>query len=476
MAATSSSNSAAGHTCSFVDEPPELFKCEICRLVLRDPQITECCGKNACRPCIIKVAENDGPCPICRRPCVKINFNRGLYSDILESKVYCLWKEAGCQWADKLDHLDKHIKEDCPFVEEECQRRCGMRIQRRGIKDHETICERFPIECQQCGKAVYERRNELSHLKACPFTRVKCPFNIVGCTTEVLNKDLQQHFNDALPEHYALVSKQTEDVQAQVEETKLSVQERKVKQVPHTAEIVTHNDEVLAAQQRVTELQTAIVEAEQEFEELQKTHERMKAELRDQAHQRDTTSHALREELDKLVVESKVRCYGPALPRPHPTEIVSRPLHCPPTTEERIPPLSFMIPNFDEERKNDALLCLPPFFSHGGGYKMCLVVRCNGHLDAKDKSLSILVSILNGRYDEHLMWPLNCKVTIEVKNTLGLKQNIRRTIEVKSHSRVLEDNCIYAGSLQATVPLSLLCLPSPYLKDGCLTINVAAVQ
>ena len=37
--------------CSFVEEPPELFQCGVCQLVLRDPQITEYCRKNACRHC-----------------------------------------------------------------------------------------------------------------------------------------------------------------------------------------------------------------------------------------------------------------------------------------------------------------------------------------------------------------------------------------------------------------------------------------
>ena len=53
--------------------------------------------------------------------------------------------------------------------------------------------------------------------------------------------------------------------------------------------------------------------------------------------------------------------------------------------------LSFTIQNFVEERKNDAVLCMPPFYSHNGGYKMCLVVYCNGYREAKGNYLTVLV-------------------------------------------------------------------------------------
>ena len=120
-------NGRGGYTCKFVDESQSdgLFKCRICTLILYDPHITECCGENACHICIVKAGDNGGPCPIsgCRSKSVKINLNRDVRSIILESDVYCQSKEAGCEWAGKLDELSKHLKE-YPFIEEECQYHC----------------------------------------------------------------------------------------------------------------------------------------------------------------------------------------------------------------------------------------------------------------------------------------------------------------------------------------------------------------
>ena len=91
-----------------------------------------------------------------------------------------------------------------------------------------------------------------------------------------------------------------------------------------------------------------------------------------------------------------------ALPSIDPADIVSRPVDSQPSTKENTPRVSFSIPNFDKERKNDAVLYLPPFYSHNGGYKMCLVVYCNGYSQLRGKRLIILVSVLKGKYDDLL--------------------------------------------------------------------------
>ena len=87
------------------------------------------------RSCITKVAEDGGSCPIpgCGSQTVKINFNRGLRSNILESSVYCQSKGAGCGWVGKLDELSTHLKE-CPFMEEECQYHCGVHVHQTSNK------------------------------------------------------------------------------------------------------------------------------------------------------------------------------------------------------------------------------------------------------------------------------------------------------------------------------------------------------
>ena len=480
MASRSTKDAGSGYTCDFVEQPQalNLFICEICKLVLRYPQITQCCGKNACRPCIEKQAENGAPCPTpwCQNQRVEITFNRDLHHDIIKSRVYCSLRESGCEWADTLENLEKHQLE-CPFLEEECQNSCGMKIQRRMVEEHEAICERFSVKCEQCG-GLYERRNRSNHLDTCLLRMVKCPFSIVGCTAEVLNKDLQQHFEESLSEHYALVAKQNADMQAEIGENKALAQSKENMKplLAQSMEVLALNDEVAVAEREVIELQTALEDAQLEFKELEQTHTRASAELQRQIIEREATICAVREEFNQLELMTKVRCYGPALPSIHPADIVSRPLDCPVTTEEYIPRVSFMIPRFQEERKNDACLCLPPFFSCRGGYKMCLMVYCNaGSSDVKaiGNFTSIYVRVLSGEHDKKLNWPLHCKAEIEIQSTHKGKPNVKKTIRVISPSPVPEDK--YISQVQESAGIHIYEPITYYLMDGCLTIDVVQV-
>ena len=473
-----SKNAETGYKCTFIEDVPELFKCNICRWVLRDPQITECCGKNACRPCIAKIAKENRPCPIpgCARPTpsVRINFNRDLHFDILKSTVYCTRREAGCEWMGRLEHLDGHLKE-CPFAEEECRNLCGLYVQRRLVEAHEAICERLAVKCHQCGVG-YERREHLDHIAVCPFTKVKCPFNIVGCTSEVLNKDLQEHFDQSLAKHYALVSKQSRDVSAEVEGSKLMA-EVEEKLAPWRREVKSFIDDISANEAEIAELQVAFEEAQREFKELKRKHGQILLEKQSLVLEREKSLRVICEDEEKAFLEAKVKCFGPALPRIHPNDITSRPASCPATTQEYTPRVSFTIPDFATHRKNDALMCLPPFYSHNGGYRMCLVVYCNGYRMVKSNSLSVLVSLMKGKYDEHLLWPLKCNVTVEIHGVS--LQNIRKTIEVKSAQPLVEDECPAVqnkyGGCDNFLRLNNI-RPSYYLSaDGCLKIDVCSV-
>ena len=469
-----------GYSCKFVDEsqPDGLFKCRICTLVLRDPHITECCGENACHFCIVKAADNGGPCPIpgCRSKSVKINLNRDLRSIILESAVYCHSKEAGCEWVGKLDELSKHLKEECLFVEEKCQHHCGIQMQRQAVEDHKKICQRLPIECHQCGE-MYERCRHTDHVKVCPFTKTECPFHIVGCKSKVANKDMQQHFNDSLSEHYTMVVEQSQNVRTQLREANLMTSGQKERIALGSAEIDLLSTEIAEAKEEVCRLQHTLKEVKRKYIELRKNHDQLKGQIQTHTQHRAATSCALEKHHTTLMFESKVRCYGPALPSIHPADIVSRPLDSLPTTREYTPRVSFTIKNFETERKNDAVLCSPTFYSHSGGYKMCLVVYCNGCCEAKGNYVTIFISVLKGKYDNYLEWPLNCTVAIEISGVHSLPgiDGIHRLYTIKAQNRVHGDGCPnlqHVSGNTKTVSLSLL---GPYLNQGSLKIKVSSV-
>ena len=254
------------------------------------------------------------------------------------------------------------------------------------------------------------------------------------------------------------------------------------------------NDKLTAAQEKVTELQKKLKEANRRHEELKRRQDRVKIELQSLFHQQTTTFQIIRKDLDRLIGESRVKYYGPPLPNLHPIDIVSRPRHSPVTTDESTPPVTFTIPNFKVERRNDARICLLPFYTHSRGYKLCMIVYCNGLGAARDNWLSVYVSTLKGRYDDSLHWPLTCTVKYQIVTATN---HYVRTIKADAHVRVLEDSCFSSLSCTTTQCINQYCFYSVYtgqcthvwctnqysvglselkrLENGCLVMQVDSV-
>lgn len=164
----------------------------------------------------------------------------------------------------------------------------------------------FLCNCRQCG-SEYERQHQDRHLKVCPFTTNDCPFKVVGCTRQVLNRDLQEHFKEALSDHFSLVAKQSCDVEAQVRKTGLMFREQNDKLMTRKNEVTDLNNEEKIAQERIIELQKAIKEATMECEELKRKHAMIKEKVDNEISQRDVSLDQFKSSLTRLTTESKVR-------------------------------------------------------------------------------------------------------------------------------------------------------------------------
>ncbi len=119
---------------TFVDPLPDKYKCEICKNLLRQPHVTECCGQHFCEECLEKAASEINPahnhqkigtkCPHCRHS----SFHHIRYlpfkRDIDSMKVYCLRKSSGCNvqvaYGNRVDH-DK----TCGYIRVPCTNNCG---------------------------------------------------------------------------------------------------------------------------------------------------------------------------------------------------------------------------------------------------------------------------------------------------------------------------------------------------------------
>ena len=483
--------SIRGYNCSqFVETPPEYIKCGVCRQVLRDPHLTECCGQNVCRSCIEQAETTDGPCPLgeCRKPHVRASFNRKCRNDIDECRVYCSSKQNGCQWEDKLEKLERHLTE-CGYVEEACPYNCGDTIQRREVEVHRKVCKSFKLICK-CGEK-YERQHLSRHLKVCKLTRVKCPFNIVGCKVEVMNMDLHRHLNECLPQHYSLVEELSDGIKEKVLEKKqivLKEHEEKIRQME--AEINDIDRAIAGAREKIAILQKTFRKGQEEMDELQKTQAKTTNMFADQVSSNEVSIQMLTQSVHQLCFETKVRCYGPPLPRPH--MILSRPPEAPPTDNLLVPPLSFTIPRFTEKKKYDTVVYSPPFLTHNRGYKMCLKVYCNGNDQSKGKWLSIYAYLMKGEYDDFLEWPFNGRVTVEIRNLTGNSFNYGKLINFADHAdpfqeirsrvtgdRYLSSQCLGCSRVMpfsSMFPRATVFPGIQYIRNDSLRIDIPSVE
>ena len=60
----------------------------------------------------------------------------------------------------------------------------------------------------------------------------------------------------------------------------------------------------------------------------------------------------------------------------------------------------------------------PPFYTHPGGYKMCIKVDADGNDDGAGTHVSVYAYLMRGRNDDNLSWPFTGEVTITLLNQL----------------------------------------------------------
>ena len=84
--------------------------------------------------------------------------------------------------------------------------------------------------------------------------------------------------------------------------------------------------------------------------------------------------------------------------------------------------------DFQKCKKADDFWFSPPFYSHIGGYKMCLGVYANGRQDGRGTHVSMYVNLMRGEYDDQLQWPFRGDITIELLNQRHDEGHLKRTV------------------------------------------------
>ena len=125
--------------------------CSICLNVLIEP-VQDGDGHTFCRKCIKTWLETNSSCPMDRKHLTANDLKdapRNIKNLLCELKIYCDFKQNGCNEIVKWESLENHEGE-CEFNLKKiikCEH-CGTEIQRLQLKDHNCLAE-LKKECQR---------------------------------------------------------------------------------------------------------------------------------------------------------------------------------------------------------------------------------------------------------------------------------------------------------------------------------------
>ena len=177
---------AGGYDLEFLEEPKEDYECPICQLVMKEPQIVDCCGYKYCFGCVNRVMLANKPCPMCLNNAFNLMPEKQLQRKIKDLKVKCPQKKLGCTWEGEIRALDGHTKTSCLYVEVNCPLECGGLYQRAMLQKHqeddcpkrtaehkfisltrkiETRLTDLEAKCSQQGEEIISLKEELEKMK-----------------------------------------------------------------------------------------------------------------------------------------------------------------------------------------------------------------------------------------------------------------------------------------------------------------------
>ena len=231
----------------FVEALPEELTCSICKKVLGEPHLVNCCEKTFCKQCLDEWCRNNKTCPHCPSTDFSTILLKQKTRKVGELKVYCRNKQHGCKAELKISEYDSHLSlannKGCSYVELDCPNDCKAKVFRGEMEthtrekcpkrvvscewcnlegeyklivgDHVKTCPSFPLPCPLgCGPELTRKELE-SHRSTCPLEPVPCPFRGLGCKTKVCRKDLDKHIETSTPQHMAMLAESHTVLQAE---------------------------------------------------------------------------------------------------------------------------------------------------------------------------------------------------------------------------------------------------------------------
>ena len=208
----------------FINSPSEDDFCSLCRKILSEPMLTECCGTHICKSCAEPTMRSGKllQCYTCNETSATCMVDKSKWRNILELKVYCPYQAMGCKWTGCIKKYHIHLSVNCVGTHSRQAKKDELFATtddgsspvvraKYDIFTKEDLFERRsdhtkPIRCHnRCGKRIMPHEQS-AHNKVCLELIIPCEYEYAGCSSYSERKHLAKHMKNNLLEHSHLQS------------------------------------------------------------------------------------------------------------------------------------------------------------------------------------------------------------------------------------------------------------------------------
>ena len=302
--------------------------------------------------------------------------------EIRALKVRCNNNRNGCGWVGELRSLDDHLTTWCGFTLLQCTNKCmenkkEVHVLRRDLDNHlKNKCPNRQYQCPHCKATGRHCDMTTTHLDTCPKVKVPCPNT--DCKVLVPRCKLVDHQSKC---QYEAVSCKYAELGCQKRPPYRSLQRHENDDMSHLHLVI----ETVHEQQQ--KMKTMKAEA---LIKHNTTQQKMKA-LKEEQRLLKEKQRVFAEE-QKAMAEG-IMHHGPCV---------------------------FKMPEFSRHKSSKQAWYSPPFYSHSGGYKLCVRVDANGNGGGGFNShISVFSYLMKGKNDDNLPWPFTGEVNFTLLNQLA---------------------------------------------------------
>ena len=314
----------------------------------------------------------------------------------MEHKVHCPNNGTGCWWVREPGCVDQHLSNglvggECRQGAVACPNLCGRRLQRHDLEGHKaTDCPNRQFACTHCAyKATYQEIVE-DHLPKCSKYPLECP-NKCG------KRSIERQY---VPNHLDVCPLELIQCEFDYAGCKEKVQRQGMR---------SHVDSSMKAHLQMVARHAKLQEKQIKQQEKQIEQQEMRIEQ-------------LEKKMGVFAAEFNLRSSA---------------------LQVFIPPPVFTMTNFEQHKMDDDQWFSPPFYSHIGGYKMCISVDANGSETGKGTHVSVFLHIMRGEFDDTLKWPFHGEVTVQLLNQRkNAKHQEKALIQTTDCSLERFDECV----------------------------------